>query len=213
MRSNVEMMCQFEGDIVNSLYDCFLISWHKQFSVPPVLPCVSNPAEANRVFYFGDRNAFIRKNGNDGLIVQNITMDETHPNTAQIHESNPIHELINESERYDKENHMNTTIPITQRLNVSESVEATWSKHDLDFTPFYMHTSHNPVPMALVNRQPQRIPGHHDFHNPQNAAWIQGYPISFLSHDTSSQISRKGSFYSVSRIQCTSHRRRSSRSM
>ena len=37
-----------------------------------------------------------------------------------------------------------------------------------------MHSPHDPVPMALVNRQPQAIPGHHDVHNPQNAAWLQG---------------------------------------
>jgi phosphatidylserine/phosphatidylglycerophosphate/cardiolipin synthase-like enzyme len=44
LRSNVEMMCHFEGDIVNSLYDTFLISWEKSLP-PPGLPCLSTPAE------------------------------------------------------------------------------------------------------------------------------------------------------------------------
>ena len=61
IRSNVEMMCQFEGDIVNSLYDTFLISWGTPISDPPGLPCLTTPATSNRKFYFGDRQASSRK--------------------------------------------------------------------------------------------------------------------------------------------------------
>ena len=166
-------MCQFEGDIVNSLYDCFLISWGSQFSDPPGLPCVSTPAAAKREFVFGERNAFIKKD-HDHAEAKEQTMDDTHPDGAQAHEVDPAHEIRNMSERYDKENHARTTRPINERLNVQEKAEETFTDHDSDFAPFYMHTPHDPVPMAIVNRQPQKIPGHFDLHNPQNAVWLQG---------------------------------------
>lgn len=230
IRSNVEMMCQFEGDIVNSLYDAFLISWGKDIPNPPGLPCINSPATSNREFYFGEREAFVQKqSGNDdglsnqmdathlsetgkdqsqapalgkeetqedksgGRAVDNAPlipgnkpagegnwvgaskhMDASHPSE---HASDPAHEIQAESERYDKENHMRTTIPINQRLNVEKSAEQTFHDFETDFAPFYLHSPHKPVPMALVNRQPQAIPGHHDVHNPQNAAWLHGIDL------------------------------------
>jgi hypothetical protein len=173
MRSNVEMMCQFEGDIVNSLYDAFLISWSTELPNPPGLPCLSTPAATRRAFHFGDRYAYFRKKS----IGNNDEMMDTNPSEHAI---DPIHEIRKESERYAKESHANTTISINERLNVEEKAEQTANDNDTDFIPFYLHSPHEPVPIALVNRQPQAIPGHHDLHNPQNAAWLQGSipPIS-----------------------------------
>jgi phosphatidylserine/phosphatidylglycerophosphate/cardiolipin synthase-like enzyme len=163
------MMSQFEGDVVNSLYDAFLISWNKELE--PTLPCLSTPAAANRDFHFGDRDAYIRNQSNQDS--DSATLDDTHPHGSE-HADDPTHELRNQSERYDKENHEKTTIPINERLNVSKKAEQTKFDNETDFAPFYFHTPHDPVPMALVNRQPQHLPGHHDLHNPQNAAWLQG---------------------------------------
>ena len=109
-------------------------------------------------------------------------IDATHPSE---HASHPTHEVLAESERYDQENHIRTAIPINQRLNVEKSAEQTFREFDTDFVPFYLHSPHKPVPMALVNRQPQAIPGHHDVHNPQNAAWLQGAPIFVSNADNS----------------------------
>jgi hypothetical protein len=222
-------MCQFEGDIVNSLYDAFIISWGKKIPNPPGLPCLNTPATSNREFFFGNREAFVQKqSGNDGGLLKQMDathisepaasgsqqsqapapgkeqsqedkssgrpfdyapgvpgqkphegnwtesakpLDATHPSE---HANDPARELQAESERYDKENHMRTTIPINQRLNVEKSAEQTFHDFETDFAPFYLHSPHKPVPMALVNRQPQAMPGHHDVHNPQNAAWLQG---------------------------------------
>jgi phosphatidylserine/phosphatidylglycerophosphate/cardiolipin synthase-like enzyme len=44
MRSNMELMCHFEGDVVNSLYDTFLISWREPMSHSR-LPCIDTPAQ------------------------------------------------------------------------------------------------------------------------------------------------------------------------
>lgn len=38
---NLEMMTQFEGDIVDSFYDVALISWHNLMN--PTLPCINSP--------------------------------------------------------------------------------------------------------------------------------------------------------------------------
>jgi hypothetical protein len=207
IRSNVEMMCQFEGDIVNSLYDTFLISWGKKLD--PILPCISTPAAARRDFHFGKRDAHIQQNGADG---KHDNLDLAHAD--EEHASDPAHEIREQSQRYDKENHAQTTIPITERLNVNKPADATIDVHELDtdFAPFYMHSPHDPVPMAVVNRQPQAIPGHHDVHNPQNAAWLQG-TSHFNESDLSYETCQRDSIYSIACIQCFSYCRSSSRNM
>jgi len=167
------MMCQFEGDIVNALYDCFLISWRKEFKNPPGLPCVATAAIAGRRFMFGDRGAYGEK-----ATAQETAKVETHVKTFESHESEPIYELRNQSAHYNKENSSQTSVSLTQRLNVGESpAEETFPPSKPHFMPFYFHMPHQPVPMALVNRRPQYLPGHHDIWNPQNAVWLQGSTI------------------------------------
>lgn len=39
---NMEMMAQYEGDVVDSLYDTAIITWHNAFDPP--LPCLQHPA-------------------------------------------------------------------------------------------------------------------------------------------------------------------------
>ena len=90
------------------------------------------------------------------------------------HASDPAHAVRHESQRYEREDHASTAKSINERLNVEKSAEQTDHGQDTDFAPFYLHSPHDPVPMALVNRQPQAIPGHHDVHNPQNVVWLQG---------------------------------------
>ena len=53
-RPNLEMMSHFEGDIVNSFYDTYLISWWLPFQ--PNLVCLKDPAPANDRFAFGIDN-------------------------------------------------------------------------------------------------------------------------------------------------------------
>lgn len=44
---NVEMMTQFEGDIVDSFYDIALISWHNLMK--PTLPCLTSPNSGGQI--------------------------------------------------------------------------------------------------------------------------------------------------------------------
>jgi hypothetical protein len=244
IRSNVEMMCQFEGDVVNSLYDAFLISWGKEIPNPPGLPCVTIPAASNREFYFGQRQPCVENKstgqeqadsaheGGDGtskvteqLQSTNISDEEDsskkgkkaaqEAKDAELrhemendeythlaeHASDPMHAIISESKRYNKENHIKTAQPINERLNSEETAEQTEFEFDTEFAPFYLHSPHKPVPMALVNRQPQAMPGHHDLHNPQNAAWLQGLSLLGGGGLTCSvETCEKGRFYSVSGV-------------
>ncbi|KAK1749519.1 hypothetical protein QBC47DRAFT_311778 [Echria macrotheca] len=41
-----------------------------------------------------------------------------------------------------------------------------------EMTPYIVHETHEPVPMALVNRAPYGTPTHKSVWNPQNAAWL-----------------------------------------
>ncbi|CAM4798953.1 unnamed protein product [Rotaria magnacalcarata] len=54
-RPNLEMMSHLEGDIVNSLYDTFLISWWIPFK--PHLVCLNDEAAAQGHFHFGMNNS------------------------------------------------------------------------------------------------------------------------------------------------------------
>jgi hypothetical protein len=70
--------------------------------------------------------------------------------------------------------------PLTDHLNPSAKTahETTSDKHLFDeeleklthrFTPFIFH---QPIPIALVNRLPNGLPGHTDTANPQDTAWL-----------------------------------------
>ncbi|UJR15302.1 hypothetical protein I4U23_002255 [Adineta vaga] len=56
-RPNLEMMSHFEGDIVNSFYDTFLISWWVPFE--PNVVCLNDPARIKIQYRFGMNNVKI----------------------------------------------------------------------------------------------------------------------------------------------------------
>jgi hypothetical protein len=58
-RPNLEMMVHVEGDVVDSLYESFLISWSTRLRPP--LPCISTPASAvePREYLFSDQNPYL----------------------------------------------------------------------------------------------------------------------------------------------------------
>jgi len=152
VRSNVEMMCRFEGDVVNSIYDTFLISWCTAIQDPPGLPCLSKPTVAERDFSFGQKDVSL------------------HPGA----ETSLVHELVQDEQAYLKEDHPNKMAAVNKRLNINKEAEATSEDDVSDFSPYIFHSPHKPVPMAVVNRQPYGMPGHSDLHTPQNAAWLAG---------------------------------------
>ena len=141
------MMTRFEGDVVNSLYDTFLISWGTNLKAP--LPCLSKPAPVKREFMFAHsgektviKDSFQATNGSTALLSQlerQLDEDETH---------------------YSAQDNPKSSIPVNQRLNVQVHIEQTATDVESDaFHPYMLHPSHDPLPMALVNRQPHNLPG------------------------------------------------------
>jgi hypothetical protein len=67
---------------------------------------------------------------------------------------------------------------LSNALNAG-ALSAAWSTVDdsdlLDeFNPHTLHASHDPFPIAMVNRKPHGLPGHQDIRVPQDAAWLAG---------------------------------------
>jgi hypothetical protein len=54
------MMVHLEGDVVDSIYETFLLSWSTRFRPP--LPCMSSPASKveRKEFLFSDRNPYLQ---------------------------------------------------------------------------------------------------------------------------------------------------------
>lgn len=150
-------MTRFEGDVVNSLYDTFLISWHRE--LPQKLPCIDQPAQANRDFVFLKHKPDIVGNNGNGHSQQKIR--------------NVADQLIIDQEQYYAQNDPHRSIPVNERLNAMKHIEQTATADQADsYKPYLFHASHEPVPMALVNRQPHNLPGHGNVVNPQNNAWL-----------------------------------------
>lgn len=162
LRSNVEMMTRFEGDVVNSLYDTFVISWHTKLATP--LPNIDKPTPARRDFIFGhdEHESQARE-----------SFDHNSSSNAQDNVSYLQNQLKRNQTKYSNEDHPEKSISVNKRLNVQEHIEQTATSEEANaFHPYTFHSRHSPVPMALVNRQPHNLPGHGDVINPQNNAWL-----------------------------------------
>jgi len=170
-RPNLEMMSHFEGDIVNSLYDTFLISWWLPFQ--PNLVCLKDKISSEEDdFQFGTDYAKIVpfKESLQHAIARARLRLQSHldDEESEIYLQEPIES------------------PLTRHLNHScKSAFETKPDKKLsddqlnqlakDFQPFIFHQSHQPFPMALVNRLPHGAPGHSDVANPQDAAWLGAF--------------------------------------
>jgi hypothetical protein len=172
-RPNLEMMSHFEGDIVNSFYDTFLISWWLPFQ--PNLVCLNDELSAEDEFQFGiDYSKVVPFKGTLEHAIAHARLRLQH------------HLDMKQTEIYFQEPLLSSDSPLTRHLNQSaESAHSTPPGENLsneqlkklaeDFTPFIFHQSHRPFPIALVNRLPHGAPGHADTANPQDAAWIGAF--------------------------------------
>lgn len=183
IRSNVEMMCRVEGDIVNSLYDTFWISWGRSLPNPPGLPCISTPAEPHREFYFASTH-------------------KGDPDQDQKLPASLVDQLKSNEAHYYRQNSPAKSISVNNRLGVNKDAPETCSDDQSDFTPYYFHLKCDQVPMVLVNRPPYNLPGHGSLHNPQNAAWLAGNFKFYSTLMCRPETRSKGSVYTVACVQC-----------
>jgi phosphatidylserine/phosphatidylglycerophosphate/cardiolipin synthase-like enzyme len=174
-RPNLEMMSHFEGDIVNSFYDTFLISWRVQFQ--PNLVCLNDEISYNENnFQFGINYSKIvpfhepleHAIARARLRLQHHFDDQQ----TEIY----FHEPLLFSLESPLTNHLNLSAKSAEKTQPDKKLSPDQlEKLAEDFTPFIFHQSHSPFPIALVNRLPHGAPGHMDTANPQDAAWIGAF--------------------------------------
>jgi len=175
-RPNLEMMSHFEGDIVNSLYDTFLISWWLPFQ--PNLVCLNDNIITENDFQFGInyshivpfKESLLQAIARARLRLQ-YHLDEQQ---TEIYFNEPSSSLS--SSESPLTDHLNLAAKSAHKTKPDENLsDDQLKKLAEDFTPFIFHQSHQPIPIALVNRLPHGAPGHTDTANPQDAAWLGAF--------------------------------------
>ena len=188
---NVEMMCHFEGPIVDSLYDTLLISWHRDLSPP--LPSRNTPAAEGGLDTFGDAS-FRGLFDQDGKLLVPGARDNA-PSLDKIAENGkrerlPLH--AGGDPHYDKDiagevarmqsvmtpHDGETSVEVvTRHLNLATHQKdrkgtAPLYEPGFEMTPYIPHAAHELIPMAMVNRKPYGAANHLGVYTPQNEAWI-----------------------------------------
>lgn len=181
-RPNLEMMSHFQGDIVNSFYDAFLISWWIPFQ--PNVVCLNDNTSKEQDFHFNpqvnEEEICLHEKSNEDI--QTINYNRS------VHLPNFLVKIIKNITRTRIDHHINTKLQssLTKHLNKS-SRSAHYTKTDknisaeemevlsLEFNPFIFHRPHEPFPIALVSRLPCGTPGYKDTMNPQDAVWLGAF--------------------------------------
>lgn len=186
------MMTHIEGPIVQSFYDMALLSWWKSFTPP--LPLLNHPPTypdtPDRSHYsFGQAHPVISTKGDldSAASKSRQTLAEHH---AQTEEPSADQAMRKQVEKWDSSNQdeaervndqFSTEASINQHLNTGTKIAATDSEPPQNaeaFKPLVLHSPHDPVPMALVNRAPRGRPGHGDTYVPQDQAWLAAFKFA-----------------------------------
>jgi phosphatidylserine/phosphatidylglycerophosphate/cardiolipin synthase-like enzyme len=152
-RPNLEMMSHYEGDIVNSFYDTFIISWWLPFQ--PNLLCLNDNPSTKQNF-----------DSSSNVLVQttNHAAGTTMDYDVSLPSQSPLTKHLNKASK-------SACSAIADKNISAEEIEAL----SLEFSPFLFHRAHEPFPIALVNRSPFGVPGYRDTTNPQDAAWMSAF--------------------------------------
>jgi phosphatidylserine/phosphatidylglycerophosphate/cardiolipin synthase-like enzyme len=201
-RPNLEMMSHFEGDIVNSFYDTFLISWWLPFQ--PNLVCLNDNAPMERDFHFGfnsstyldvpelfsfddKRSSPVEEKKRNRTTLSSFVARAVGYKRAS-NSPNVLAKVTNHiaSAVIDYDVSLRSQSPLTERLNkTAKTARSTIADRNipveklevlsLEYSPFVFHRPHEPVPIALVSRLPQGAPGLRQTTNPQDAAWMGAF--------------------------------------
>ena len=195
---NLEMMTQFEGAIVDSLYDMALITWHN--SLTPRMPRLTQPAANSPIpafssedygTVFDDQNqmrpqftfatAMPKETSSLGEIAEKaVTRTDLPLHTSQDphYDDQYSKEVLRAIAGFFPRNDEPLINGITAMLNVpAEGAKASVP----DITPSEMMTPliplprHDPFPIAMVCREPYAPPTNASIHTPQNAAFISAF--------------------------------------
>ncbi|ORY90144.1 hypothetical protein BCR35DRAFT_287370 [Leucosporidium creatinivorum] len=178
-RVNVEMMTHIEGPIVEAFYDMALLSWNEQMNPP--LPLLADPPVPRKTYDFGNDHSRIKEKDIEGERASARSLLGEHhqyaDSTSEAPKGSTSFDADNEAEVARVHESVTTEEGINKYLNTGTPADATEpaSSSVADFRPHVLHSPHEPVPMALVNRRPHGRPGHDDTNAPQNAAWLAAF--------------------------------------
>jgi len=193
---NLEMMTQFEGPVVDSLYDMALITWNNPLQPP--LPCLKTPAKNSPSPTFnGEGHATMF--GQDDRLGNQYSMTSAMPEGANsvgdvavqasetplpLHTSQDPHydddiskEVLRAASGFIPRNGAPRVQAVNKLLNVpAEGTPATAPDIGPEqmMTPIIPIPRHKPFPIAMVNREPFGPPTTSSVHTPQNAAFQSG---------------------------------------
>ena len=190
--ANVEMMTHLEGPIVDSLYDCFLVTWHDKFDPP--LPTHNSPARqggfitsnkasfqtlfppADRPEYPTDVDARAQQDIVSEAAEANAQLAPHMPGDPHYDESLAAEIIRVQSMCSPRVNENETQVSaINRHLNETSKSKATPTAPEPDvgyeFTPYIAHATET-FPIALVSRRPHGPPSNSDAFVPQNEAFL-----------------------------------------
>ncbi|CAF0762736.1 unnamed protein product [Adineta steineri] len=164
-RPNLEMMSQYEGEIVNSFYDTFLISWSIPFQ--PNLVCLNDNPNITTV----EEPIYETTSIDESLLQQHLEEEEAdHTGDAVVDNE------IGSQSQFDLTEHLNNTAKSAHSAKADKSISAKEMEIlSLEYNPILTHCSQEPFPIALVSRLPQGIPSIRNTNNPQDAAWMSAF--------------------------------------
>ncbi|KAJ5364906.1 uncharacterized protein N7496_010619 [Penicillium cataractarum] len=164
---NLEMLAHIEGPIVDSFYDAALLSWGKPLDPP--LPLLNSPAKDAPIPCHEARSPDLVSEETAEILPEHTT-EMQYYDTDMAQEARRVNSCV-----YPREGE-SPTQGVTRHLNTTIQPETTGDALDSDqevrMTPYKLLPSHDPVPMALVNREPYGAPNHNSTHTPQDAAWL-----------------------------------------
>ena len=186
---NVEMMCHFEGPIVDSLYDTLLFSWYN--ALKPPMPARATPAAEGGFPSFNDQSfsGLFDQSGNlrvpemGGARSLNQVAEDGKRHDLPLHQGGDPHYDDNIAEEITRmqaaltpKNGESMVDVVARHLDLATHQQrkgvAPEYQPGEEFTPYIPHAVHGLVPMAMVNRKPYGAPNHDGVYMPQNEAWL-----------------------------------------
>ena len=188
--ANVEMMTHLEGPILDSLYDCFLVTWHDKLDPP--LPTYNSPArqggystsnEASfqSLFPANDQPQYptaVDKRGQQEIVHEGT---EAKQHLAPHNPGDPHYddtlagEITRIQSMYSPHEGETRVAAINRHLNDTSKSKATATGPEPgtgdEFTPYIAHATES-FPMAMVSRRPHGPPSNSDAFVPQNEAFL-----------------------------------------
>ncbi|KAJ5776625.1 uncharacterized protein N7511_001636 [Penicillium nucicola] len=188
---NLEMLSHIEGPIVDGFYDAALLSWGK--ALEPALPLLNSPAAAAPIPCHETRTS------NDLPTEKGVQHLAEHSVKSEHYDVDLEHEAarVNDSALPREKETPTQAIPLSNQTRQEMHQIPTKTPYS---PPYKISPHHEPVAMALVNREPfgcktpnlphtvpllihSKAPNHSNTQTPQNSAWI-----SAINHAASSVL-------------------------